>query len=76
MFVMNEIPDLALFKRKAEALCVAHVIERGLSRPGGRLQVIQVKKTKQSVRILGSVNIDGRTWKPKLSRKSMPGGTK
>jgi hypothetical protein len=66
MFVMNEIPDLALFKRKTEALCVAQVLERRLSKPGGGLQIIQVKKTKRGVRILGHVRSDGRTWKPKL----------
>jgi hypothetical protein len=67
MFVMNEIPDTALFKRKAEAL--AQALERGQRQGARGLQVIQVKKTKRSVHILEEVHVDGRTWKPKLRRK-------
>ena len=69
MFVMNEIPDTALFKRKAEALALARALECGQPRRAGGLQVIQVKKTKRSVHILEEVHVDGRTWKPKLRRK-------
>ena len=69
MFVMNEIPDTALFKRKAEALAVAQALERGQRQGARGLQVIQVKKTKRSVHILEEVHVDGRTWKPKLRRK-------
>ena len=69
MFVMNEIPDTALFKRKAEALAVAQALERGQRQGAKGLQVIQVKKTKRSVHILEEVHVDGRTWKPKLRRK-------
>jgi len=69
MFVMNEIPDAALFKRKGEALAVARVLERRQRKRGRGLQVIQVKKTKRGVRILEEVEVDGRTWKPKLRRK-------
>jgi hypothetical protein len=69
MFVMNEIPDTALFKRKAEALAVAQALERGQRQGARELQVIQVKKTKRSVHILEEVHVDGRTWKPKLRRK-------
>jgi hypothetical protein len=69
MFVMNEIPDTALFKRKAEALAVAQALERGQRQGARGLQVIQIKKTKRSVHILEEVHVDGRTWKPKLRRK-------
>ena len=61
MFVMNEIPDTALFKRKAEALAVVQALERGQRQGARGLQVIQVKKTKRSVRILEGVHVDGRT---------------
>ena len=69
MFVMNEIPDTALFKRKAEALALARALKCGQPKRARRLRVIQVKKTKRSVRILEEVQVDGRTWKPKLRRK-------
>jgi hypothetical protein len=69
MFVMNEIPDTALFKRKAEALALARALKCGQPKRARRLRVIQVKKTKRSVRIIEEVQVDGRTWKPKLRRK-------
>jgi hypothetical protein len=69
IFVMNEIPDTALFKRKAEALAVARALERRQRKRERGLQVIQVKKTKRSVRIIEEVHVDGRTWKPMLNRK-------
>jgi hypothetical protein len=56
MFVMNEIPDTALFKRKAEALALARALECGQPRRARGLQVIQVKKTKRSVHILEEVH--------------------
>lgn len=69
MFVMNKIPDTALFKRKAEALALARALECGQPKRARRLQVIQVKKTERSVRILEEVHVDGRTWRPKLRRR-------
>ncbi len=69
VFVMNEIPDTALFKRKAEALAVARALERRQRKRTRGLQVIQVKKTPRAVRILEEVHVDGRAWKPKLRRK-------
>jgi hypothetical protein len=69
MFVMNEIPETALFKRKAEALAVARVLERTRKKKARGLQVLQVKKTKRTVRILEEVHVDGRVWKPKLRRR-------
>ena len=68
VFVMNEIPDAALFKRKAEALAVTRALERGQRKRAIGLQVIQAKKTKRRVRLLEGVHVDGRTWKPKLRR--------
>jgi hypothetical protein len=68
VFVMNEIPEAALFKRKAEAPAVAQALERGRRKRARGLQVIQVKKTKRGVRLLEGVHVDGRTWKPKLRR--------
>jgi hypothetical protein len=68
-FVINEIPETALFKRKAEALAVARVLVRRRRKGARGLQVIQVKKTKRAVRILEEVHVDGRTWKPKLRRR-------
>jgi hypothetical protein len=68
IFVMNEIPETALFKSKAEALVVARVLERRRRKRARGLQVILVKKTKRAVRILEEVHVDGRTWKPKLRR--------
>ena len=68
VFVMNEIPDAALFKRKAEALAVTRALERGQRKRARGLQVIQVKKTKRGVRLLEGVHVDRRTWKPKLRR--------
>jgi hypothetical protein len=53
MFVMNEIPDTALFKRKAEALAVAQALERGQRQGARGLQVIQIKKTASSTSIMG-----------------------
>jgi hypothetical protein len=69
VFVMNEIPEAALFKRKAEALAVARAMERRRRKGRNDLQVIQVKKTKGAVRVLDRVRIGGRNWKPKLRRK-------
>jgi hypothetical protein len=69
VFAMNEIPDAALFKRKAEALAVARAMESGRRKGARGLQVIEVKKTKRAVRILEQVKVDGRAWKPKLRRK-------
>lgn len=69
VFVMNEIPEATLFKRKPEALAVARVLERRRVKRARGLQVIQVKKTKRAVRILEEVHVDGRTWKPKLRRR-------
>lgn len=69
VFVMNEIPETALFKRKAEALAVARVLELRQRKKARGLQVIQVKKTKRAVRILEQVRVDDRSWKPKLRRR-------
>jgi hypothetical protein len=69
VFAMNEIPEVALFKRKAEALAVARAMERRRRKRARGLQVIQVKKTKCAVRILEEANVDGRTWKSKLKRR-------
>jgi hypothetical protein len=69
IFVMNEIPETALFKRKAEALAVARVLERRRRKRARGLQVIQVKKTNRAVRIFEEVHLVGRTWKPKLRRR-------
>jgi hypothetical protein len=52
-FIMNEIP---LFKRRAEAVAVARVIERRRRRRVRRsLQVIAVRKTKKGIRILNTI---------------------
>ncbi len=69
VFVMNEIPEAALFKRKAEAVAVARAMERRRRSRARGLQVIQVEKTKHAVRILEEIRVDGRVWKPKLRRK-------
>jgi hypothetical protein len=72
-YIMNEIPAEAMFKRKAEALAVAKVLERG-RRKGRRksLQVIAVKKTKRSIKILDDVADPwnkGERWRPVLRRR-------
>ena len=69
VFVMNEIPETALFKRKVEALAVARALERRRRRRTGGLQVIEVKKTKTAVRIVQPVHVHGRSWKPKLKQR-------
>ncbi len=69
VFTMNEIPETACFKRKAEALAVAEALERRRRKRTRDLQIIKVKKTKRGVRVLEAVEVDGRTWKPKLRRK-------
>jgi hypothetical protein len=76
-YIMNEIPPEAMFKRKAEAVAVAKVLDRGRpSRTRKRvpksLQVIAVKKTKRGVRILEEVSDPwnkGQRWKPSLRRR-------
>ena len=72
-YIMNEIPVEAMFKRKAEALAVAKVLDRGRRKRARReLQVIAVKKSKRGVRILAEV-VDpwnkGKRWKPVLRRR-------
>jgi hypothetical protein len=69
MFIMNEIPDGAMFKRKAEAVAVARVLE-GRRRKRGSLQVIKVKKTRRRVQVLDEVRAFGRVWKPSLRRQN------
>jgi PhnB protein len=69
-YVMNEIPDEALFKRRTEALAVAEVIG-GRRRKGSPRspQVIAVRKTKKGIRILEEVRSQwGKRlrWKPRL----------
>ena len=73
-YIMNEIPVEAMFKRKAEALAVARVLDRG-RRNGTRksLQVIAVRKTKLGVKILEEVADPwnkGERWKPVLRRRN------
>ncbi len=72
-YMMNEIPVGAMFKRKAEALAVAKVLERR-RRKGSRksLLVIAVKKTKRGVKVLEEVADPwnkGERWKPVLRRR-------
>lgn len=69
VFVMNEIPEAALFKRRVEALAVARALEHRRRRRTGGLQVIEVKKTKTAVRIVQTVRVQGRSWKPKLMQR-------
>jgi len=73
-YIMNEIPEAAMFKRKAEAIAVAKVLERGKRKRARKfLQVIAVKKTKRGVRILDQVADPwnkGAMWKPALRRRS------
>jgi hypothetical protein len=72
-YTMNEIPVGALFKRKAEALAVANVLERGRpKRVRKSLRVIAVKKTKRGVRVLEEIEDPwqkGERWKPVLRRR-------
>ena len=72
-YIMNQIPPEAMFKRKAEAMAVAKVLDGG-RRKGARksLQVIAVKKTKRGVKILEEVADPwnkGERWKPALRRR-------
>lgn len=69
VFVMNEIPEAALFKRKVEALAVARALDHRRRRRTGGLQVIEIKKTKTAVRIVQPVHVQGRSWKPKLKQR-------
>jgi hypothetical protein len=73
-YIMNEIPEAAMFKRKPEALAVAKVLERGRKRRMRKsLQVIAVRKTANGVRILEEVEDPwqkGKRWKPSLRRES------
>jgi len=72
VFIMNEIPDSCMFKRKAEALAIAKIVDgRRKRRSPGRLQVIAIRKTKKGVRILDHI-LDAmdpkKHWKPTLRR--------
>jgi hypothetical protein len=72
-YVMNEIPDSALFKRKAEAQAVAKVLDRGRRRKVRKsLQVVAVRKTKRRIQFVEQVasplNKHER-WTPKLRRR-------
>lgn len=76
-YVMNEIPAGAMFKRKAEALAVAKMLDRG-RRKGTRrsLLVIAVRKTKRGVNVLEEVADPwkkGERWKPVLRRRELGG---
>jgi predicted XRE-type DNA-binding protein len=55
MFVGDEIPGAALFKRKAEAEAVLRVLEGRRSKKSRDLQVLEVKQTKQGVRVVQKV---------------------
>jgi hypothetical protein len=72
-YIMNEIPEGSLFKRKAEAVAVAKVLERGRREVRRKtLQVVAVRKTKRGVRILEEVTdpLNKRErWKPVLRRR-------
>jgi hypothetical protein len=76
-FIMNEIPDEALFKRRAVAVAVARVVEgRRRRRLRGSLQVIAVRKTKKGIRILEKVRSpwgQRDRWKPALRKRVAPG---
>src|SRR3990172_5792303 len=79
-YIMNEIPERAMFKRKAEAVAVAKVLDRGRrKRVKKSLQVIDVRKTKGGGRVLEEVadpwNRRER-WKPVLRRRSPGEGRK
>jgi predicted XRE-type DNA-binding protein len=70
MFVGDEKPGAALFKRKAEAEAVLRVLEGRRSKKSRDLQVLEVKQTKKAVRIVGTVvDFFGRPWKPRLKRR-------
>ena len=73
-YVMNEIPEAAMFKRKAEAVAVAKVLDRGRRKRARRsLQVIAVRKTKRGVRVLEEVADPwkkGQLWKPVIRRRN------
>lgn len=58
-----------LSRQMTEALAVAQAMERGQRKRERGLQVIQVKKTERTVRIIDEAHVDGRAWKPKLRRK-------
>ena len=79
-YIMNEIPVEAMFKRKAEALAVAKVLERGRpKRTRKSLQVIAVKKTKGGVKVLEEVADPwqkGERWKPVLRRREREEGAR
>lgn len=72
-YTMNEIPDRALFKRRAEAQAVAKVLDRSRKRRSGKsLQVVAVRKTKKGVQFLELVTSPWNKrqgWKPKLRRR-------
>ena len=74
-YVMNEIPVGAMFKRKAAALAVAKVLDRGRRKGTQRsLLVIAVKKTKRGVKVLEEVAdpwSKGERWKPVLRRRDL-----
>jgi hypothetical protein len=71
-YVMNEIPDGALFKRKAEAQAVAKILDRGRKHRIASLQVIAVRKTKRGIQFIEHVTDPwkkSKRWKPKLQRQ-------
>lgn len=72
MFIMNEIGETCLFKRKAEALAVAKLVHGRLKRPAqSPLQVIAVQKTPKGIRIIGKVRDPSnpiQRWTPVLLR--------
>lgn len=71
-FAMNHLPPESLFKRKAEALAVAKIVQGRRKKPRKHdLQVIAVKKTKNGFKILDEVvdpHRPGKTWKPRLNK--------
>ena len=72
-YIMNEIPEAALFKRKNEAMAVVKVIEqtRRKKRIRKSLQVIAVRKTNRGVQILDKVTSPWNSrqrWKPILKQ--------
>ena len=77
VFIMNEIPDSCLFKRKTEALAVAKLVAgRRKKRRARSLQVIAIRKTKTGVRILQDVSDPWHPkqhWRPVLRRHARKG---
>lgn len=72
-YLMDEITESVMFKRKSEALAVARLVEGGRrsKKVPKDIQVIAVRKTKHGVRILDELRDPWnrrRKWKPVLRR--------